>query len=104
MPWTILNKIETQTITDETKWTIPSDGLDQYKQYELSIYIGGAGNHPAGLVHASSTSTTDSGYHIPAGSTAVVGPVEIDEFPAILATHGDIDVQVSYAIVPEDRP
>ena len=104
MPWTIVDKIETQTIADETKWTIPSDGLDQYKQYELSIYINGEGNHPAGLVHASSTATDTSGYHIPAGGTAVVGPVEIDEFPAILATHGEIDVQVSYAIVPEDRP
>jgi len=56
------------------------------------------------LVHADSTATDTSGYHIPAGGTAVVGPLEIDEFPAILATHGEIDVQVSYAIVPEDRP
>jgi len=98
--WKILNKVETQTIANEAKWTIPSDGLSEWKQYELSICIKGSGNHPADLIHPDSTAQ-ESGYHIPANGVVTIGPIKIEDFPAIRASHGEIDVCVSYAIVPE---
>lgn len=98
--WKIVNKVESQTIADEDKWTIPNDGLSEWTQYELSIFINGSGNHPADLVHPDSEAI-ESGYHIPAGATVTIGPVHKDDFPAIRASHGEIDVYVSYAIVPE---
>jgi hypothetical protein len=99
--WRILNKVETQTIADEAKWTIPSDGLSEWTQYELSIHIDGGGNHPASIIHADSAAQ-ESGYHIPAGGVVTVGPVNIEDFPAIRASHGAIDVYVSYAVVPRE--
>ena len=99
--WKIVNKVESQTIADQGKWTIPNDGLSEWTQYELAIHINGQGNHPADIVHPDSTAD-ESGYHLPAGSTTVIGPVKIEDFPAIKATHGEIDVHISYAIVPED--
>ena len=98
--WRILNKVESQTIANEAKWTIPSDGLSEWTQYELSIFVNGSGNHPADLIHPDSTAQ-ESGYHIEAGSTIKIGPVKIEDFPAIRASHGEVDVYVSYAIVPE---
>ena len=100
--WKILNKVESQTIANEAKWTIPSDGLSEWQQYELSIYVNGSGNHPADLIHRDSDSQ-ESGYHIPANGVMKIGPVNIEDFPAIRASHGEIDVHVSYAIVPQDR-
>ena len=100
--WRILNKVESQTIANGAKWTIPSNGLSTYTQYELSILVNGSGNHPAELVHQSSTSTGYTGYHIEAGSVMKVGPVEVADFPAIRASHGEIDAHVSYAIIPQD--
>jgi hypothetical protein len=99
--WRILNKVETQTIADEAKWTIPSDGLSEWTQYELSIHIDGGGNHPASIIHADSAAQ-ESGYHIPAGGVVTIGPVNIEDFPAIRASHGAIDVYVSYAVVPRE--
>ena len=98
--WKILNKVESQTIANEAKWTIPSDGLSEWQQYELSIHVNGTGNHPADLIHRDSDSQ-ESGYHIPANGVMKIGPVNIEDFPAIRASHGEIDVYVSYAIVPE---
>jgi hypothetical protein len=98
--WKIINKVESQTIANEAKWTIPSNGLSEWTQYELSIYVNGGGNHAADLIHPDSTAQ-ESGYHIPAGATVTIGPVHKDDFPAIRASHGEIDVYVSYAIVPE---
>ena len=98
--WKLINKDEEQTITNGNKWTIPSDGLSEWTQYEIAIYIHGNGNHPADLIHPDSTAQ-ESGYHLPAGSTTTIGPVHKDDFPAIRASHGDIDVHISYAIVPE---
>lgn len=99
--WRILNKVESQTIENGAKWTIPSDGLSIYTQYELSIYVNGSGNHPADLVHPDSTAQ-ESGYHIASNSVMKIGPVEVADFPAIRASHGEIDVHVSYAIIPQD--
>jgi len=99
--WKILNKVESQTIANEAKWTIPSDGLSEWKQYELSICIKGSGNHPADLIHPDSDAQ-ESGYHIPANGVVTVGPINIEDFPAIRASHGEIDVCVSYAIVPRE--
>ena len=98
--WKIINKVESTTILNETKWTIPSDGLSEWQQYELSIHVNGSGNHPADLIHPDSD-VTESGYHIPANGVVTIGPVVIEDFPAIVASHGDVDVHVSYAIVPE---
>lgn len=98
--WRILNKVESATIADQAKWTIPSDGLSEWQQYELSIHINGSGNHPADLVHPDSDAA-ESGYHIPAGGVITIGPVAIEDFPAIKATHGEVDAHVSYATVPE---
>ena len=100
--WKILNKVESQTIANEAKWTIPSDGLSEWQQYELSIHVNGTGNHPADLIHRDSNAI-ESGYHIPANTVMKIGPVAIEDFPAIRASHGEIDVHVSYAIVPQDR-
>jgi hypothetical protein len=99
--WKIVNKVESQTIADEAKWTIPSNGLSEWTQYELSIHIDGGGNHPASIIHADSDAQ-ESGYHIPAGGVVTVGPVNIEDFPAIRASHGAIDVYVSYAVVPRE--
>lgn len=97
--WKIIDKVESETILDQDKWTIPSNGLYKFTQYELSIYVNGSGNHAADLIHPNS-SAIESGYHIPAGTVVKIGPVNISDFPAIRASHGKIDVVVSYAIVP----
>lgn len=98
--WKILNKVESQNIANEAKWTIPSDGLSEWTQYELSIYIHGSGNHPADLIHPDSDAQ-ESGYHIPAKGIVTIGPIKKEDFPAIRASHGAIEVYVSYAVVPE---
>jgi hypothetical protein len=100
--WRILNKVETQTIADEAKWTIPSDGLSEWTQYELSIHIDGGGNHPASIIHADSAAQ-ESGYHIPAGGVVTVGPVNIEDYPCNKSiARRNRSVYVSYAVVPRE--
>ena len=99
--WKILNKVESQTIANEAKWTIPSTGLSEFKCYELSICVDAGGNHAADLIHPDSDAQ-ESGYHIPKGGVVTIGPVNIEDFPAIRASHGEISVYVSYAVVPRE--
>jgi len=100
--WKILNKNESTTVAQGDTYVIPSDGLSEWTHYELSIYVNGAGNHPAELVHQSAAATAFTGYHIPAGGVITIGPVKIEDFPAVRASHGPIDVHISYAIVPRE--
>jgi len=101
--WRLLNKAESFEILDGTKVNIPRDGLSDYAQYELIIHINGQGNHPVDIVHVDYDVTSgETGFHVASGSTVSIGPVEVKDFPAIFAIHGDVDAHVSYAAVPED--
>jgi len=102
MAFKIVNKNESATVANEAKWIIPSDGLSEWTQYQISIYVNGAGNHPAELVHQDAAATGFTGYHIPANGSITIGPMNIEDFPAVRASHGPIDVHVSYAIIGGD--
>jgi len=94
----ILNKAETFTVSHGTKVNIPSDGLSDYAQYQLIIHVNGSGNHPAHIVHVDyNVADGETGFHIVAGTTVSIGPMEVKDFPAVFAVSGDIDVHVSYA-------
>ena len=99
----LLNKAESFTVSNGTKVNIPRDGLSDYAQYQLIIHVNGQGNHPADIVHVDyDVAEGETGFHIVAGTTVSIGPMEVKDFPAVFAVHGDIDVHVSYASVPED--
>jgi len=99
----LLNKAESFTVLDGTKTNIPRDGLSDYAQYELIIHVSGGGNHPVDIVHVDyDVEDGETGFHVAAGTTVSIGPMEVKDFPAIFASHGDVDIYVSYASVPED--
>lgn len=94
----ILSKNESTTVLDGETWAIPNDGLDIWNQYALTIYVNGAGNHPAMIINPDSEAEA-TGMYIPGNGTLTLSPLKTKDFPSILASHGDIDVHVSYSMI-----